>query len=139
MSDNQTRPTDVPVETYLQGIEPPEKQADCREIGRMMAAATGSPATMWGPGIVGFGQYHYKYGSGREGDAPVTGFASRKRNITLYCMSGLDDSDELLGRLGKHKTGKACLYINSLADVDRAVLKEIIEKSVEYVKRVHLS
>jgi hypothetical protein len=139
VADNKTRPTDVPVETYLQRIEPAKKQANCREIARMMSAATGAPPIMWGTSIVGFGQYHYRYESGREGDAPLSGFSSRKRNITIYCMSGFEGTDEILDRLGKHATGKACLYIKSLDDVDRGVLQELIEKSVEFVRRTHAS
>ncbi|CAN5895300.1 hypothetical protein BH24CHL4_BH24CHL4_18470 [soil metagenome] len=137
MYELKTRETDASVDAYLSGIEPAQKQADCREIASMMSAVTGFPPKMWGSSIVGFGQYPYKYLSGHEGDASLTGFSSRKRNITLYIMAGFTQYQELLNRLGKYKTGKACLYIASLADVDRGVLRELISKSVEHMRQTY--
>ena len=96
-----------------------------------MKEITKKKAVMWGPSIVGFGSYHYKYESGREGDMPLTGFSPRKQSLTVYIMPGFDEYEDMLGRLGKHKVGKSCLYINKLADVDKSVLRELIEKSVE--------
>jgi hypothetical protein len=102
----------------------------------MMHEVTGEEPKMWGPSIVGFGSYHYKYESGREGDTIVAGFSPRKQNLTLYLMGGLDEYGELLGRLGKHKTGKGCLYINKLQDVDLNTLRELIRQSVEEARRM---
>ena len=93
---------------------------------------------MWGDSIVGFGSYHYKYESGREGDWFVTGFSPRKRNLTLYIMSGFDEYDKLLGKLGKHSIGKSCLYIKKIEDVDVDVLKELVQKSVDHMKKANL-
>ena len=100
----------------------------------VMKAAVGTPPKMWGPSIVGFGHYHYKYASGRENDWFLAGFSPRKHDLTLYLMSGLDRHDALVTRLGKYKTGKSCLYIKRLADVDIAVLKELIAESVKHMK-----
>ena len=98
-----------------------------------MREVTGAEPQMWGDSIVGFGSYHYVYASGREGDWPLTGFSPRKRNLTLYIMAGFDEYDELLSRLGKFKTGKSCLYINKLEDVDQEVLAELVKRSAEHV------
>jgi hypothetical protein len=99
-----------------------------------MAKATRDPGTMWGSSIVGFGEYHYVYESGREGDWFLVGFSPRKRDLTLYIMPGFDAYEELLGQLGKHKTGKSCLYINKLADVDVKVLSKLVRESVSHMK-----
>lgn len=137
MYELKTKETDESDEAYLSAIAPAQKQADCRTIADFMSEATGLPPRMWGSSIVGFGQYHYKYASGHEGEAPLTGFSSRKRNITLYILSGFDEYPDLLDRLGEYKTGKACLYINALADVDHETLHELIKKSVEHMKRTN--
>ena len=100
----------------------------------MMSAATGAPAQMWGTSIVGFGRYHYRYASGREGDFMIAGFSPRKRALTLYIMAGFSEYEALLAQLGKHTIGKSCLYIKRLADVDQAVLREIVERSVQYIR-----
>ncbi len=128
--DLKTQPTEASVEAFLAAIEDPARQADCREIAAMMAEITGTPAVMWGENIIGFGRYHYRYATGREGDWFITGFSPRKQNITLYIMPMLDESDPLLASLGKFKTGKSCLYIKRLADVDREKLRELIRDSV---------
>jgi len=99
----------------------------------LMQRVTGEKPVMWGDSIIGFGSYHYKYASGREGDWFLTGFAPRKQNLTLYIMSGFELYDELLGKLGKYKTGKSCLYINKLEDVDQDVLLELVKQSAEHV------
>jgi hypothetical protein len=126
---NKTVPLDLRVEDYLEAIEDPQRQADCQAIHDMMAEISGEPAKIWGTklssGIVGFGEYHYKYESGREGDALRLGFSSRAQNISVYIMPGYQDFSDQLSRLGKHKIGKACLYIKRLSDVDEAVLREI--------------
>jgi hypothetical protein len=131
MSEPMTKPTDANVEDFLNAVEHPQRKEDGFELLRIMREITKEEPVMWGPSIVGFGTYHYKYESGREGDMLVTGFSPRKRSLSLYIMSGFDEYDELLGKLGKHRVGKSCLYINKLADVDISVLKELIRKSVK--------
>lgn len=128
---NKTIANDASVEDYLSAISPEQKQEDCRKIAAMMEKLTGHPPVMWGPSIVGFGSYHYKYDSGREGDALRTGFASRAQNISIYIMPGYQDFGDELSRLGKHKIGKSCLYIKRLSDVDEAVLEEMIAKGLK--------
>lgn len=131
MSDVKTKPTDASVEDFLNSVEHPQRREDSFELLEMMKEITREEPTMWGPSIVGFGSYHYKYESGREGDMPLTGFSPRKRSLTVYIMSGFEGYNDLLEKLGKHKTGKSCLYINKLEDVDRSVLKKIINQSIE--------
>lgn len=104
-----------------------------------MKQVTGEEPEMWGDSIVGFGSYHYKYESGREGDWFVTGFSPRKQNLTLYIMSGFDEYDNLISRLGKYKTGKSCLYIKKIDDVDQDVLQELVKKSVEHMEESRLN
>ena len=133
MSEPKTIPTDVKVEDFLDAVEHPQRKADGYELLRIMRDITKEEPVMWGPSIVGFGSYHYKYESGREGDMPVTGFSPRKQSLSLYIMSGFDEYEDLLEKLGKHKVGKSCLYINKLADVDISVLRELIRKSVEKI------
>lgn len=135
MAENKTKPTDASVEAYLGAIENDERRSDCRAIAALMAKITRAPATMWGPSIVGFDSYHYKYDSGREGDACVTGFSSRKGDISVYLATGGAIHAQLLAQLGRHKMGKACLYIRKLADVDMAVLERLIAESVADIKR----
>jgi hypothetical protein len=131
---NKTLPANLKVSDYLDQIESPERQADCRRLSDMMLDIVGEDPKIWGSklssGIVGFGEYHYKYESGREGDALRLGFSSRAQNISIYIMPGYQDFSEQLSRLGKHKIGKACLYIKRLSDVDEAVLKEIMVEGV---------
>ena len=110
------------------------RREDCRALAGLMARATGAPAAMWGASIVGFGRYRYRYASGREGEWFLAGFAPRKNDLTLYLMSGFDGYEPLLARLGRHKTGKSCLYIKRLADVDPAVLEELVTASVRYLR-----
>ncbi len=131
MSDLKTKPTNASVDEFLNSVEHPQRREDGFELLRMMKEITKEEPTMWGPSIVGFGSYHYKYESGREGEMPITGFSPRKKSLTVYIMSGFEKYQHLLEKLGKHKTGKSCLYINKLEDVDRVVLKDIIRKSVE--------
>ena len=134
MSDLKTRPTGASVEAFLRDIDDETKRKDCRAVLKMMKQATGAKPKMWGESIVGFGSYHYKYASGREGDWFLTGFAPRKRNLTLYIMSGFAEYDALLSRLGKYKTGKSCLYVNKIEDIDLQTLRELVEQSVEHLK-----
>lgn len=137
MAELKTQKNDGSVEAFLNSVENERKRSDSFEILRLMAEVTGEEAMMWGTSIVGFGSYHYKYASGREGDFFVTGFSPRKQNLTLYIMGGFDDYEALLAQLGKHKIGKACLYINKLADVDMAVLRELVRRSVAHMNASH--
>jgi len=133
MAELKTKLSDASVEAFLDRIDDERKRQDSYAILAMMQEVTGAKAKMWGDSIVGFGSYHYKYASGREADWMLVGFSPRKQNLTLYIMSGFEQYDELLQRLGKHSTGKACLYIRRLADVDLAVLRELVRLSVEHM------
>lgn len=134
MSDNKTVPTDQDVRAFIDGVEGEQKRQDSYELLQMMQEITGEPPVMWGSSMIGFGEQHYKYESGREGDTFVVGFSPRKRAITLYLNCGFDGLQGLLDRLGKHKTGAACLYVNRLDDVDRGVLRELVEQAVTEVR-----
>jgi len=131
MAELKTIPTKLSVDKFLKGIKDEKKREDCYQVLNMMEKATKSKAKMWGTGIVGFGDHHYVYESGREGDWFVTGFSPRKQNLTLYVMGGFHQFEDLMKKLGKYSTGKGCLYINKLEDVDIKVLKELITKSVK--------
>ena len=137
MSDPKTRPTDQDVELFLDSIVDAQQRQDSRTIMELMGDVTGAAPCMWGDSIVGFGSYHYRYASGREGDWPLTGFSPRKQNLTLYLSYGFDQHSELLERLGKYKVGKACLYLKRLDDVDLTALRELIRQSVEQVTRAN--
>ena len=130
----KTVPTAADVDAFIDAVEDPRKREDSRAIAAMMAEVTGAPARMWGASIVGFGSYHYRYASGREGDFMETGFSPRKRALTLYIMAGFSEYGELLAKLGKHTTGRSCLYIKRLADVDQDVLREMVAQSVRYIR-----
>jgi hypothetical protein len=136
MSEAKTRPTDVAVDAFLAGLPEPQ-QADSRALIALMREVTGEEPRMWGPSIVGFGSYHYRYATGREGDAPLTSFSPRKQNLTVYLSYGFEEQEELLARLGKHKLGKACLYVKRLADVDQAALRELVQQSVDELRRTN--
>lgn len=133
MAELKTQPTDQGVTDFLNSISNEKRREDCFRVLALMQEVTGEEPIMWGSSIVGFGSYHYKYASGREGDWFITGFAPRKQALTLYIMSGFSEYDDFLGKLGKHTTGKACLYIKKLEDVDIDVLRELIEKSVNHM------
>jgi len=134
---NKTTETEASAEAYLAAITPEQKQADCRVISSMMSRLTGHPPKMWGASIVGFGSYHYKYESGREGDSIRTGFAARAQNISIYIMPGYQDFEDELSRLGKHKIGKSCLYIKRLSDVDESVLEEMVAKGLKLLAETY--
>ena len=136
MAELKTRQNDQDVHEFLEGVSNATRKKDCYEVLELMRAATGMEAKMWGDSIIGFGSYHYKYASGREGDWFLTGFSPRKQNLTLYIMPGFDEYEGLMKKLGKYKTGKSCLYLNKLEDVDLAVLKTLIEKSVKKMQEV---
>ncbi len=124
---NKTQENDGDVAGFLESIENPVRQADAKVVLEMMERITGLPAKMWGTAIIGFGRYHYKYESGREGDSLRVGFSPRKANLVIYIMPGYTDYSGILSRIGKYKKGKSCLYINKLADIDMAVLEELVE------------
>ena len=135
MAENKTKATDASVEAYLTAIEDDGRRNDCKTIAALMSRITKAEPRLWGPSIVGFGSYHYKYPSGREGDAGVTGFASRKGDISVYLAASGPNQEQLLAQLGRHKMAKSCLYIRKLADVDIKVLERLIAESVAEVKR----
>ena len=134
MSELKTKKNEASVEGFLNAVEHDTRREDGFALLKMMREGTGEEPAMWGPSIVGFGSYHYKYETGREGDMPIVGFSPRKRSQTVYIMDGFKGYQEMLARLGKHRTGKSCLYINKLADVDSEVLREIIRQSVEQMR-----
>jgi hypothetical protein len=132
MAELKTQVTKASVEKFLDAIKDEKKRQDCYQLLKIMKKATRAEAKMWGTSIIGFGDHHYVYASGREGDWFLTGFSPRTQNLTLYMMGGFDG--EILKKLGKYKTGKGCLYINKLEDVDTKVLNELITKSVKKTK-----
>lgn len=136
MVEAKTKPTSISVASYLAAIPDESRRKDYQEIAALMERITGCQPQMWGTSIVGFNQYHYKYASGHEGDAAVVGFSSRKGDITIY-LDGFDgdETKSLLSKLGKHKTGKVCLYIKHLNDVDRYVLEKLIIRSVAETRK----
>ncbi len=136
MAELKTKPNEQSVEAFLNSVEDEKKRQDCLTILEIMKQITKAEPQMWGTSMVGFGTYHYKYESGREGDWFVAGFSPRKQNLALYIMAGFSRYDELLSKLGKFKTGKSCLYINKIADIDLKILKELITQSVAYVSKL---
>lgn len=130
---NKTIANNASVNDFLQEVENEQRRKDALELLQLMTDITGEQPKMWGSSIVGYGEYHYKYDSGREGDFMKVGFSPRKQNSTLYIMPGFERYDDLMARLGKYKTGKSCLYIKTLEDVDRSVLSELIGASYEYM------
>jgi hypothetical protein len=135
MAELKTRQNNASVTAFLAAVEDRQQRSDSKKLSKMMREATGSRAKMWGSSIVGFGSYHYKYASGQEGDWPLVGYSPRKQNLSIYIMAGFAGSDKLLAKLGKHKTGKSCLYIKRLEDVDEKVLNTLIEKSVKHMRK----
>ncbi len=134
MAEPKTQPTDQSVEDFLNAIPDEHKRADAFAVLKLMKQVTRAEPQMWGNSIVGFGRYRLKYASGREGDWPLAAFSPRKQNLTLYIMAGFEGYADLLKNLGKFKTGKACLYVNKLADVDLPTLKELVKQSVKHMK-----
>ena len=131
MADNKTQATEISPAAFIAGIDHPTRRADAETLDALFRDITGWQPRMWGPTIIGYGAYHYTYDSGREGDMCATGFSPRKANLSLYIMPGYQDFGHILDRLGKHKLGKACLYINKLADVDIDVVAEIIQAGLD--------
>ena len=126
MAPNKTQATQASVESYLSAIADEDRRKDCETLSRLMTRATAIQPKMWGTSIVGFGSYHYKYASGREGDSCTVGFSSRKSDIVLYLVADFPGREELLAKLGKHKLGKGCLYLRRLGDVDPGILEQLI-------------
>ncbi|MCY4539700.1 MAG: DUF1801 domain-containing protein [Chloroflexi bacterium] len=135
MTELKTQRNDGDVQTYLDSVKNKRRREDALVLLDVMSEITGEPAEMWGGSIVGFGSYHYVYESGREGDWFLTGFAPRKQSMTLYIMPGFEHYEDLLARLGKHRIGRSCLYINKLADVDMDVLRDLVAGSVAHMRR----
>lgn len=135
MAELKTRVNQTSVTKFLKSIKDPDRRRDCLTVVDLMRKATGAEPRMWGSSIVGFGSYHYVYDSGREGDWFLTGFSPRKQNLTLYIMSGFRKHDSLLKKLGKHKTGKSCLYINRLEDIDVSILRTLVRESVKETRK----
>ena len=138
MAANKTKPTAISVETFLDGLTDASKQADALALIDLMGKATGEKPVMWGPSIIGFGSYHYRYESGREGDSPIIGFSPRKSALVLYIVPGFREAEPLLTKLGKHTTGKSCLYVKRLADVDPGILRKLVDQSVAAVRAKYL-
>ena len=134
MAEPKTKPTKESVKDFLNRIPEAERREDCFAIAKMMEEITGEKPVMWGPSIVGFGSYHYKYGSGREGDWMMTGFSPRKKDLTVYLMMGFEKRAELMEKLGKHSHAKSCLYIKRLSDIHVPTLKKLIKASVKDLK-----
>lgn len=135
MVDNKTEVTEVAIAEFLAQVEPERRRADAQRLDEIFREVSGFEPRMWGPSILGYGRYHYKYESGREGDFLATGFAPRKANLVIYIMPGYTDFSAILARLGKHKIGKSCLYINKMDDIDLGALKELIAAGIEDLGR----
>lgn len=137
MAENKTQPTDASVARHLAAIDNDERCSDCEALVKLMRQVTGQPPVMWGTSIVGFGTYHYRYASGREGDMCLTGFAARKGDISIYLSCSGSEPSALLQKLGKHKMGKACLYVKRLSEIDLQVLQALVAESVADVQRLY--
>ena len=133
-SDNKTKPTEISPADFVEEVEHPVRKADAERLLDLFGKITGLSPRMWGPSLIGYGEYHYEYETGREGDFMMTGFSPRKANLVVYIMPGYTDRSEMLARLGKHKMGKSCLYINKLADINMDVLEEIISDGFAEMK-----
>ena len=131
---NKTQPTKVKPKTFISALDHPKRKEDGLVLLEFFNQVTGLKPVMWGPSIIGYGRYHYKYESGREGEFLMTGFSPRKTALTVYIMPGYQDMSDELSRLGKHKTGRSCLYINKLEDIDMDVLQEIVLNGLEYMR-----
>lgn len=135
MAANKTQPTPVSPADFIETVEHPVRREDARTLLALMSRITGWEAKMWGPSMIGFGEYHYRYESGREGDFLRTGFSPRKTGMVVYILPGYEDYSDKLSRLGKHKLGKSCLYINKLADIDLSVLEELVRAGLDDMEK----
>ena len=136
MYELKTKETDASVIEFIESVDHPKKREDAYRLLDIFTEVTGYDAKMWGPSIIGFGQYHYKYQTGHEGDAPLAGYSPRKAKISLYFAPG-DEREQLLQQFGKHTTGKACVYINKLADVDEDILKALIQQTIAFLRKTY--
>ena len=137
MAENKTRPTGIEASAFLEAVADPARREDAHRVTAMMERVTGWRPAMWGPSIVGFGWYRYRYESGREGRAPVVGFSPRAKELTLYLADGFAAREALRQRLGRHRTGKSCLYLKRLSDVDEAVLERLVAESVAHMRATY--
>ena len=137
MAKNKTTETESSVTDFINAVEDTAKRNDSFELVKIMQKESGFEPKMWGPGIIGFGSYHYKYASGHEGDAPLVAFSPRKAAISLYCYTTTENKEELLSKLGKHKASKGCIYIKKLTDIDTEILRKIILLSIENLNRLY--
>ena len=136
-SQNKTTETTASVNGFIDAVDDETKRDDSRRLVKLMKALTGHEAKMWGPSIVGFGSYHYKYASGREGDAPLVGFSPRKNEISIYLNTDFPDKEKLLQQFGKHRAGAGCIYVKKLADIDEAILGKLISASVKSIQKMY--
>ena len=137
MYEQKTKENDKSVIEYIESVESPKKREDAYKLLDIFSDVSGYQAKMWGPSIIGFGKYHYKYPTGHEGDAPLVGFSPRKAKISLYFATGDTEREKLLEKFSKHTSGKACVYINKLADIDTEVLEELITQSINFLRRTY--
>ncbi|WP_445480367.1 DUF1801 domain-containing protein [Lysinibacillus irui] len=137
MYELKTKETDASVIEFIESVDHPKKREDAFRLLDIFTEVTGYDAKMWGPSIIGFGHYHYKYQTGHEGDAPLVGYSPRKAKISLYFAPGDSEREQLLQQFGKHTTGKACVYINKLADVDEDILKALIQQSIAFLRKTY--
>ena len=137
MAENKTKPTEADVGAFLDAVPDPKRRADGKELCATMERLSGEPPMLWGPSIIGFGTCHYRYESGREGDMPRIGFSPRARELVLYLTCGAPREQELIGRLGKHRASKACLYVKSLDDIDRGVLEQLIVEALDHMRTTY--
>lgn len=135
--EQKTKETDASVIEFIESVDSPKKREDAYKLLQIFEETSGFEAKMWGPSIIGFGSYHYKYETGHEGDAPLVGFSPRKAKISLYFATGDTERENLLEKFGKHTTGKACIYINKLADVDIEVLRSLITQSISFLQKMY--
>ncbi|MFJ8238086.1 DUF1801 domain-containing protein [Ureibacillus sp. NPDC094379] len=135
--EQKTKQTDDSVIEFIESVDSPKKREDAYKLLQIFEETSGYRAKMWGPSIIGFGSYHYKYATGHEGDAPLVGFSPRKAKISLYFATGDTEREEILQRFGKHTTGKACVYINKITDIDVEVLKELITQSITFLRKMY--
>src|SRR5688572_24490657 len=134
----KTKPTEVGVDDFLDAVPDAGRREDARKVRAMMERISGYPARMWGPSIVGFGRYHYRYDSGHEGEAARAGFSPRAKELVIYLVPGFTAHQALMDRLGKYRTGKCCLYVKRLADVDQGVLEQLVADSLAYMREKYL-
>lgn len=137
MNEQKTKATDVDVFEFIDNVDHPKKREDAYKLLQIFEETSGYPATMWGTSIIGFGSYHYVYESGHAGDAPLVGFSPRKAKISLYFATGDTEREALLAKLGKHTSGKSCVYINKLEDIDIDILKDLINQSILFLNKLY--